>query len=397
MPSSTIGRYNSPTCTLEIRKKTAPLLAWSSRNKIENIYFELHLNAPNSSQTETITIYGDRDKLQQLCIAVEDYVQQFLALTPTSLSLKAEKATNNYNNYAPSLQPKNLLAHQLFLGALGTEQSGQQIELSPLQLFDLATALEKYSADLAAIDSYWRQKAKLTPDRKISLVAAAISLMALGAIALRWLNPPTPTTQTISSSTREEAESFDRSFEVLPPPQQQNPPGSKPALNNPQTNDIEPSQESQIPETETTTPRSIVTKPQQEADRSTISRQVKPELPNLPSLEAKDSGSRRNSIAATQSVKENNETVILAEVNDYLKQRWQPPKDLDRSLEYRLIINRNGSLDRVIPLGYPSQIYRDRTGIPLAGETFVSQFSSLDKLTVRVFLIKDGSVKTFLE
>lgn len=396
MPSSTIGRYNSPTCTLEIRKKTAPLLAWSSRNKIENIYFELHLNDPKSSQTETITIYGDRDKLQQLCVAVEDYVQQFLALTPTSLSLKAEKATKNYNNYAPSLQPKDLLVHQLCLGALATEKSGQQIELSPLQLFDLATALEKYSADLAAIDSYWRQKTKLTPDRKISLAAAAISLMALGAIALRWLNPPTPATQTISSSTREEAESFDRSFEVLPPPQQQNPPGSKPNLNNPQTNDIEPFQESQLPETQATRPRSILTKPQQEADRSSISRRVKPELPNLPSLEAKDSASR-NSVAATDSVKENNDTDIAAEVKDYLQQRWQPPKDLDRSLEYRLIIDRNGSLDRVIPLGYPSQIYRDRTGIPLAGETFVSPLSSLDKLTVRVFLIKDGSVKTFLE
>ena len=399
MASSTSGKYNSPSCTLKIRKKTAPLLGWLRANKSEKIYFELHFNdVTKASQTEKIIISGDREKLQQLCLVVNNYVQQFLALNPARLSLKLAKATASGNSYAPSLQPKSLLAHQLFLGSLATKKSGKQIELSPLQLFDLATALEKYSADLATIEQNMRQKARLNLPLKTSLAAVGIALLGLGAISLRLLNPPIPATQTISLSNRDETESVDRSFEVLAPPPLQNPPQPKPSLptTSPELESPQPPpKEARSP---TITAEKNVTKSPQ------ISRKLNPELPPLPFLEEPFVTKRnlrysvsKDSIAATQSPRGNNATAILAEVNNYLQQRWQPPKDFNRSLEYRLIIDRSGSLDRVIPLGYSSQVYRDRTGIPLEGETFVSQLSTQDKLRIRVFLIQDGSVKTFLE
>ena len=38
------------------------------------------------------------------------------------------------------LRPKGLLAHDLMLGSLQTEASGSTVQLSTLQLFDLANA-----------------------------------------------------------------------------------------------------------------------------------------------------------------------------------------------------------------------------------------------------------------
>ena len=420
MQSSTIRRYNLPTCTLEIGTQTASILSWLIPRKLEKIYFELYFNDPKLSEKERVIISGDREKLQQLSVAVNNYIQQFLALTPNDLSSKAEKATNFNDIYTPSLKPKNVLAHQLFFGSLATEKSGKQIELSALQLFDLATALDKYSTDLMVIEQNVREKAKFPFPLKTSLAATSILIFGLSAIALRFFNPIVPETQTISSSPQTEAESdleTNKPFQVLPPSPPKNPPQPKPSL--PTTKTPTLAKDSKILTIPEPPPQPKAIEPPKNITRSPqFSRQINPKLPSLPSLKQRDRissqpfaiepNSRKSELikrktfsldpaAKNKSQKENNDKAILAEVNNSLKQKWQPKKDLNRDLEYRLIIDRNGSLDRVIPLGYPAKIYRDRTGIPLEGEAFVSKLSARDKLTIRVFLLRDGSVQTFLE
>ena len=86
-----------------------------------------------------------------------------------------------------------------------------------------------------------------------------------------------------------------------------------------------------------------------------------------------------------------------AEIKTYFQQKWQPPNELNRNLEYRLQIAQDGSLKRVIPLGKAASIYLDRTGIPLLGESFVSPLNEKDSATVRLVLSPDGEVRTFLE
>jgi len=85
------------------------------------------------------------------------------------------------------------------------------------------------------------------------------------------------------------------------------------------------------------------------------------------------------------------------EVKSYFEQKWQPPAELTRTLEYRLVLNKNGSIKRIIPIGKASEVYIDRTNLPLRGETFVTPLKNTDQATIRLILGPDGDVKTFLE
>lgn len=87
----------------------------------------------------------------------------------------------------------------------------------------------------------------------------------------------------------------------------------------------------------------------------------------------------------------------LQEVASYFKQKWQTPSELKQTLEYRLILNQDGSIQRIVPIGKASEIYVDRTNIPLMGEPFVSPLQDNDSATIRLLLSPDGEVKTFLE
>ena len=87
----------------------------------------------------------------------------------------------------------------------------------------------------------------------------------------------------------------------------------------------------------------------------------------------------------------------LQEVASYFKQKWQIPTELKQTLEYRLILSEDGSIQRIIPIGKASEVYVDRTNIPLMGEAFVSPLQNRDSATIRLLLSPDGEVKTFLE
>jgi hypothetical protein len=87
----------------------------------------------------------------------------------------------------------------------------------------------------------------------------------------------------------------------------------------------------------------------------------------------------------------------LKEAEKYFQQRWQPPKDLKQTLEYQLAINSDGSIKQITPLGKASEIYLDRTNIPLMGESFVSPVQDQANLKIRLLLSPDGEVRTFLE
>ncbi|NJK49887.1 DUF4335 domain-containing protein [Candidatus Gracilibacteria bacterium] len=87
----------------------------------------------------------------------------------------------------------------------------------------------------------------------------------------------------------------------------------------------------------------------------------------------------------------------VAEVRQYFQERWQVPKGLNQRLEYRLILNKEGSIARISPLGRAANVYLDRTQMPLMGDPFVSPLEVANNATIRLVLNPDGSVKTFLE
>ncbi|MGL5034317.1 MAG: hypothetical protein ACRC6M_11020, partial [Microcystaceae cyanobacterium] len=89
----------------------------------------------------------------------------------------------------------------------------------------------------------------------------------------------------------------------------------------------------------------------------------------------------------------------VAEVRDYFQKQWQPPEALAQTLEYRLLIKPDGSLDQTIPLGKAATLYLAQVPMPSPGQPFVSALNipGAGEQTVRLVLSPNGSVKTFLE
>ncbi len=87
----------------------------------------------------------------------------------------------------------------------------------------------------------------------------------------------------------------------------------------------------------------------------------------------------------------------LQEVKIYFKEKWQPPTELKQSLEYRLFLNSNGSIKRVVPIGKASKLYLSKTNIPVQGETFISPLTESQKSIIRLLLNPDGRVQAFTE
>lgn len=87
----------------------------------------------------------------------------------------------------------------------------------------------------------------------------------------------------------------------------------------------------------------------------------------------------------------------LREVKVYFQEKWQPPTELKQGLEYRLFLNSDGSIKRVVPLGKAAKLYLNKTNIPVQGEPFISPIAESQKYTIRLLLSPDARVQAFTE
>ncbi|HEY9742980.1 MAG TPA: DUF4335 domain-containing protein [Coleofasciculaceae cyanobacterium] len=261
LSNSVLRRYTPPTCTLEIAAKSSPLSRWVGQSVLKDLRFELRFDDPRKPEDQRVTIRGDRTELEVLYDAVNSYVQEFLDPSSTkSLALQTpataadstlDKKYDGLNlrhlrsdvnkidrltaptpevkpgelddlSSVPSLksnpklrtlkpqtlateiylQPRGLLAHELFLGRLATEDSGPVVDLSVLQLFDLATALDEYAADVVALPNLnpplpWKKALPAwTPT-----AAAVLLSVGLTTAVIKSLDRPLTTQQTASLKT----------------------------------------------------------------------------------------------------------------------------------------------------------------------------------------------------
>jgi hypothetical protein len=210
--NSVIRRYTPPTCTLEVLAQSSPLSRWTGRTVLKQLNFELRFDDPRLPEERRVPIRGDRDQLEALCDAVTIYVQEFLQQSPesfwvtfsgplessealddsetkdlqqSSLSTKTLKALNSEiprtNIY---LEPSSYLTHNLFLGSLANQTSGSVIQLTLLQLFDLASALDEYSADIMALPTL--NTSSSSPRLPTWAPVAAVVALALGLTPVTW-------------------------------------------------------------------------------------------------------------------------------------------------------------------------------------------------------------------
>lgn len=459
MPTAVLRRYTPPTCTLEIAATGSALSRWTDRTVLKNLNFQLSFDDPKLLPDQQVTVSGNHNQLEALCEVVTSYVQSFL-VTPVSqvqweealqgMTELPPNAQTNAQTAAPvlmsaepmgiSLQPKGLLSHDLKLGSLATEESGAVVRLTALQLFDLANALESYRTEALSLPMTGRP-AWLNPPKWASVAAVAVlALGATGAIAKFVLDIATPTVQTASAPQEREVNSelnsdlFPRlsppelepspsmTLQPLPPPPLPNgaaadqaglppvgvtkaPPNAapQPAVPLPPDGTAGSAQPQTviIPNPESNSVAAVPSESAASAARSAngAPNSAPPRLestaPEAATLGAADlptdSTTAANSSTAFDTIPQ------VAEIRSYFQQRWQPSEGLTNTLEYRLLLNADGSLQRIVPLGQASANYLDRTNMPLMGEQFVSPTEDGSTPQIRLVLKPNGQVQTFLE
>lgn len=87
----------------------------------------------------------------------------------------------------------------------------------------------------------------------------------------------------------------------------------------------------------------------------------------------------------------------VTEVRNYFQQNWYPPKSLQRSLQYSLQLNTDGSIQSITPIGQPSVNRLQQVEFPPSGEPFVSRIEQEEPVKIRVILQPSGRVQAFLE
>lgn len=460
--SSTLHRFTPPTCTLEIKGVKSPLSRWTNQELLKKFQFQLSFDDPRLPTTQQVTVTGNKTELEELKTIVESYVQKYLhaSLSSDTHSFKAPQSL-----LRPYLKPDGLVNHQFLLGNLKSDSTTNIVRLTTVQLFDLVTALEAYSAKIASLPTLQQKKSNKVIPLRSSIAAASIVTVGVG-VAIVLLQPSSeqvanekqsePTSNNAqldevippqipeeirNKTSRPRLNQTISSGQRLPPPPAVNAPKPKPnipdpadyplaqverqsSLNSPKkANPTQP--QPQKTETDTTKRNNptIASNKVQEDDNSNDNSQVEtlilepqqtkdnsssPETEAIPSEDKAVTAPEQTTsglsnileIPPTESdVALNSKSRQLtqaAQIKAYFQDKWQPPEDLKQSLEYRLHLNDDGSIKKVIPLGKASRLYLSQTNIPVQGEPFIAPTTEENSI-IRLLLNPDGEVKTFQE
>jgi Domain of unknown function (DUF4335) len=460
MASSVLRRYTPPTCTLEVAAIGSALSRWTEQAVLKNLRFELSFDDPTLISDQPMTVRGDRNQLEALWEAVSGYVQTILVQpleglsqgdpAPLSESLLAE-ATDSValHEAGINLQPKGRLRHELHLGTLASEAAAV-IPLTTLQLFDLANALDAYHAEALTLPSLGRPRwLKTVPAGWMQVAAAAVLVIGVTVPVVKFVTDLSAPPMTTASTKDVEISTAQRTGDLptplapgtTPPPLTLTPlkptvplppvgktvfpapvPGVatapvvpaapvekvpvQPATIEIPTEPILPAIPNRPPEALTPEALSTDTPPRLEGTESANSSaqsapQPSPEASNDVANELAAAGLATPAPNAALSANGRSASPVsnnqADEVKAYFQQKWQPPEGLTERLEYRLLLNPDGSLQRILPLGDASANFLDRTNMPLLGEPFVSPTTDDRKPQIRVVLEPDGKVQTFLE
>jgi len=459
--SPKIHRFTPPTCTLEVTEQKSPLSYHRSAEPSKQFQFELRFDDPRQATTKQITIQGDQQDLLQLQIAINHYIQiqlqsSFQAKNLTENIQITPPLTSRFSEQTPYLTPQGFMHHELFLGSLTHNSDRSSIRLGTVQLFDLVAALEAYQAKIQTLSEVKPSRSW----RDIVLLGGGITAIAAIAIftvfkpqpqqniatdtsrpksqgKIPELNeitpPPAPDPRQQAVSTPKLKEPL-TSAKRLPPPPAVETPKPKPDIPDPadyELSDVarqsgfdtpaktkissnqEAKSASRSPQTtkpettiyaKTPAPRTTpTTAPQAEiTPRNQGQEEADVEIEGIEkTVETKDLAAP-SAIADSSLVKPTfriaaKQVSQTEAVTAYFEDKWQPPEDLSQSLEYRLLLDRNGSIKRVIPLGKAAQLYLSQTNIPLNGEPFIAPLTPSQSSTIRLLLNPNGGVQVFTE
>ena len=414
--STTISRFTPPTCTLEIKGKKSPLSGWTNQDILHKFQFKLRFDDPREPTSKQVTVKGNERDFKQLATAIDLYVKEYLA---SSFKDNLESVAE-FKGDRPAVKAQGLVNHELFLGSLTHNGNNNKIALSTVQLFDLVTALEAFKSHLATLPD----RAK---SRKNLPLWGAIAAVAIAAISITGILIRSSSQQNIASSPETRSESpteIPELNEVVPPqqPDCNKQPKSQPKLNDPLSSAkrLPPPPAVDTPKPKPNIPDSADYPLSDIARQSGFDNLAKSEtetsvaIPAEPSetteniaepqttLESEVDATQNDSSASPTQARSDialnpaSQTSQIQQVTAYFQEKWQPPAELNQSLEYRLVLNPNGTIGRVTPIGKASALYLSKTSIPLNGEPFISP-SQVQAATVRLLLSPDGRVRAFAE
>lgn len=234
LSNSVIRRYTPPTCTLEVLAQSSPLSRWMGKSVLKQVRFNLLFDDPRQPEDEKVVVQGNQDQLEALYTSVSSYVQKILEQSPENFWASRVEAhytskiseptalkdvpnseqdlSNSKNEFAKRrdiyLQPSSNLTHQLFLGSLASHVSGSSIKLGLLQLFDLATALDEYMADVVALPTQTQQPRRSSFAIPAWAPVAAVLVLGLGLMPLTYqyanrLREENKTGETLETANKE--------------------------------------------------------------------------------------------------------------------------------------------------------------------------------------------------
>jgi len=425
---------------------------------LANLKFALSFDDPRQT-IDSITVKGDRPLLDHLYLVVNTYIQNLLLNSWENLSLKT--SSNSSNPGTPCLQQQTFCTHTLYLGSL-FESEIRAIDLTTTQLFDLATALDTYVKELHApvlINPWWKSKWFSNWGLGSIAIAFFLGLTSVGFHLLQAHNsaesiPDVPAPNNANSATFG-LQVFPAPKVSIPPLPQGSPLAATQKLSIPSpvrvpSSGVAPSTPLIAPverargtlETTLLNPTNppinsglaSPSNPQQATGNQGTNSlpasnqnnaiaplapvsplQELPALPNLPPLNPdavipippqeipqikvnedlrNDRGDQMTSLGESLF----DRLPQVPEVRKYFQARWHPPGGLTQILEYSLLLNRDGTIARIIPLGQVSAANISRLGIPSANAPFVSPLiNGGSNPPIRIVLTPEGRVQTFLE
>ncbi|QLL29729.1 DUF4335 domain-containing protein [Thermosynechococcus sichuanensis E542] len=381
---STTLSYSQPTCQLDVAAEFLPFSRKLRRAPVRSLHFTLALG-------EKLSFEGNDRQLYQLKTLVNQYIENFLSYHqhPTEVSTAGWL-----------LRSRSPLEHELHL------PDGRVILLQLTELYDLVTVLDDWSAVMEPLPELVERAQSTLAQIPIWVKSAAVAVGVGAAFTLvtqRWLIPPASMVITSPEATREEpnlpplgmpsplpepAETPQLAPLPSPPPA---PPETATLVPLPSPPDMPPPASLPPPPTVTPSPPPVAPKtpPPQTPDQNNVVVQT----PTERAPAGIESAPMITPPAETTPVP----ATTLREVKTYFQDRWRPPASLDTSLEYRIVLNPDGTLAQALPLNGAAARFIDRTPIPLRESPLASPFGGDRSILLRLVLMPSGSVQVFAE
>lgn len=340
--SQVLKCYELPYCTLQIL----------TQNR-----FQLRIENFNHGCEPTLEISSDRAQLLPL----------------------AKIAKNHLNSISHSTNQQQVKPNRFSLH-FTLDETPDCVQLSWEQLSDLVKILEAYQSDLEKNPRFLGK-----PQYYTFRVAALLVLIMGGiltAVQIKKHDALTSAAQSSNSSvtpTQGADRASSEPISNLPSPEPPQKPELK--LSDPldKLDQLFPPAAITTPPAQTTSDPPPPLKPIPTPEPIAPIPSVSSTLPNLPATPPNRAGSQ---------------TPQLEDIRTYFQSRWDPPADLKQDLEYHMIINRNGSLETIVPLGIAAKNYLSTVPFPQQDQPFVSPGSTAQK--IRLVVRSNGQIKTFL-